>query len=129
MKNDENLTWEQVYKHWYLYAGQVPDRLQKPLSVKEIPVAYDREGIFYGFDWLPQKGYEHRKHLIETNITSFLLFTQPTNKGTIHTLQMLLEAKDDEERAAIWLYAFTKDIMDTAQGSALRFAYQINDVC
>lgn len=46
-----------------------------------------------------------RKQLIKDNLSQFLLFTRSTNKGTIRTAQMLVEAKDPEEIAAIWIAA------------------------
>ncbi len=129
MKKTEALTWEEVYNHWHTYTVCRSTTLLEPLSAHEIHVNFRGDAKFYGYDWLSQKEYEERKRVIDTNVTSFLLLTESTNKGTIRTVQMLAEARDDEERAAIWLYAVTREFMETARGSAYRFASQINGVC
>lgn len=128
MQNKSQVSWNEIYRHWKIYAHSSPAILNSPIILKEIHVDFsEQEGIFYGYDWLPTNEYSRRKTTIETNPLQFMYFTKPTNKGTIHTLQMLVDAKDDEERAAIWVYAFAKELSDCASGSTLRFAYQLCD--
>lgn len=52
-----------------------------------------------------------RKELIAENPTQFLYFTKPSNKGTIQTAEMLMEAQDEEERAAVWIGATAFELM------------------
>lgn len=128
MQNKSQVSWNEIYQHWKIYAHSGPVILNSPINLKEIHVDFpEHEGIFYGYDWLTRSEYMHRKELIEKDLVQFLYFTKPTNKGTMQTLQMLMEAKDDEERATIWIYAFAKELSDRASGSTLRFAYQLCD--
>jgi len=100
-------TWEEIYKHWELYSHYGPSVLIEPIVPVEVHIDYDpRNGIFYGYDWISNDNYVARKELIEKNLTEFIYFTKPTNIGTIHTLNMLVHSENDEERAAIWIYAF-----------------------
>ena len=107
------ISWEEIYRYWSLYADRGPVILNEPIRPTEIHVDFKRPDTYiYGYDWLSREEYLCRKKTIEKNPTEFLYFTQPTNKGTIHTLRMLMDAKDDEERAAIWIYAFAKELSD-----------------
>ena len=60
-----------------------------------------------------------RKELIEKNPISFLLFTKPTNRGTIQTAQMLIEAQNEEELAAVWIAATAKELSEYRGGSGV----------
>lgn len=126
MKKMDSFTWEQVYSHWQhnYYFG--PSILHNPIIPREIHVEYNRpDEIFYGYDWISNDEYERRKEIISTNPTQFLYFTEPTNKGTIHTLRMLVDAKDEEERAAVWMCAFAKEVMENHTGNIFRIADQL----
>ena len=50
--------------------------------------------------------------MIQKNPLGFLYFTQPTNKGTIQTVEILVTAKNEEELAAIWIAAISKELCD-----------------
>ncbi len=125
MKKLQPVTWEEIYRYWEVYARDMAGMGQMQNDLKEIHVDYER-GIFYGYDWLSQNEYVHREDLIRNNPTSFLLFTKPSNKGTIHTIQMLMEAQDEEEWTAIWICAFTKELMERVTGDNHRIANQIH---
>ena len=130
MQKSPQVSWNEIYKYWSLYASLGPSILNTPISLTEIHVDFTKTGsVFYGYDWLSQDEYNSRKELIEKNLSEFLYFTKATNKGTIHTLQMLMEANDEEERAAIWIYAFAKEISDVQGGNIQRYAYQLCNAC
>jgi hypothetical protein len=57
-----------------------------------------------------------KEQLIEKNPTQFLYFTKPTNKGTIQTAEMLMEARNEEELAAIWIAATAKELSEYRVG-------------
>lgn len=70
--------------------------------------------------------YNSRKEIIKNNVAHFLYFTKPTNKGTMHTLNMLMNSVNDEERAAIWIYSFAKEIYDhDYRGNINKYAYKL----
>jgi len=122
----ETVTWDEVYKQWKLYADCGPTIMNTPISLAEIHISYDNEmEEIYGYDWLRKEYYEQRKEFVEKNPINFLYFIQPTNKGTIHTIRMLVDAHDEEERAAIWLYAFASDILNGYFGKLGRYASQL----
>lgn len=111
MEKPEIPSWEEIYEYWRLYEPWEPNIMSSVIEPIEIHVdQYDKGTYFYGYDWLSQYDFEKRKETIEKNLTQFLYFTKPTNKGTMHTLRMLVDAIDDEERAAIWIYAFSKEL-------------------
>ena len=88
------------------------------------------KGAFYGYDWLTQEEYASRKTTIETNLMQFLYFTKTTNKGTMHTLNMLVNSVSDEERADIWIYSFAKEISEHhSSGNINRYAYELCTAC
>ena len=111
--NMDVVTWKEVYEYWRLYSMYGSSILNSPIEPIEIFVDYpNRESVFYGYDWLTRDRYYARKSTIENNVNQFLYFTEPTNKGTIHTLNMLVNSISDEERAAIWIYTFAKEISE-----------------
>ncbi|MBS5480311.1 MAG: hypothetical protein KHX46_04115 [Clostridiales bacterium] len=120
------ISWEEIYRYWSLYADRGPVILNEPIRPTEIHVDFKRPDTYiYGYDWLSREEYLCRKKTIEKNPTEFLYFTQPTNKGTIHTLRMLMDAKDDEERAAIWIYAFAKELSDMCCRGITQYLYPL----
>jgi len=82
-------------------------------------VKYNQEGYIYGFDCLQNKDARTRKELIEKDPIELLYFTRPTNKGTIHTAEMLMTAQDEEERAAIWIAATAKELCECRYGNGI----------
>ena len=106
-----------------------PSIMNMPILPSTIHVDYSKmSGIFYGYDWLSRSEYESRKSIIENNVAQFLYFTTPTNKGTMHTLNMLVNSVSDEERAAIWIYSFAKEVSERNNSSSIsRYTYELCD--
>jgi hypothetical protein len=129
MKELDAVSWEEVYDYWRIYSGHGPSILNLPISPTELYVDFCRHGgVFYGYDWLTHEQYDSRKATVENDVNEFLYFTKTTNKGTIHTLNMLINSVSDEERAAIWIYSFAKEISDHYnQGNIDRYAYKLRD--
>lgn len=75
-------------------------------------IEYKQDSYFYGFDWLQNEEAQKRQELIEKNPIQFLYFTKFTNKGTIQTAEMLMEAQNEEEIAAIWIAATAKELSE-----------------
>lgn len=127
MKRLDMVSWEEIYDYWRIYSMHGPSILNRPISPIELYVDFNKhDGIFYGYDWLTLEQYDSRKATIENNVVQFMYFTKPTNKGTIHTLNMLIDSVGDEERAAIWIYCFAKEISDRHnRGTIDRYAYQL----
>ncbi|MCD8038297.1 MAG: hypothetical protein LUE96_04350 [Lachnospiraceae bacterium] len=107
----EQMKWENVYQLWERGQYCFPEALDGPLFTESVFVKYERSDSFiYGYDWLEAEAARERKKLIEENPTEFLYFTKPTNKGTIQTAEMLIEAQSEEECAAIWIAATAKEL-------------------
>ena len=117
----EKMKWEDTYKLWQDGCYDFPDILSAPVAVEPVFVEYEREGnFFYGFDWLQNAIVPERKRLIQKKPLEFLYFTKPSNKGTIQTAEMLVEAQSDEERAAIWIAAIAKELSECGGGNSIR---------
>ena len=122
----ERMKWEEVYQLWKHGAYYFPQSLTEPLLVETVAVEYSGGGSFYGYDWLENTEAEQRKKMIQTNAAEFLYFTKPTNKGTIQTIEMLSEAIDEEERAAIWIAATAFELQNKHYANGIStFAYQM----
>lgn len=107
----KEMKWEDVYQLWEQGSYYFPKDLTAPLTAERVFVEYDYKGrYFYGYDWLEKEEAETRKTLIKNNPVEFICFTQPSNKGTIQTAEMLIESQDEEERAAIWIAATAKEL-------------------
>ena len=108
---NERLEWEDAYRLWKDGCYEFPEILQAPVDAETVFVKYDVDGCYlYGYDWLQNDMAQERKRLIQKGPVGFVLFTKPTNNGTIQTAEMLVEAQSDEERAAIWIAATAKEL-------------------
>ncbi len=96
----KQLQWADIYQSWKNLGYYFPNSLISPMDVEIIPIKYNQQGYIWGYDWIDKDEVQTRKQQIARNPIEFLYLTKPTNKGTIHTAEMLLAAKDEEERAA-----------------------------
>lgn len=115
----EQMKWEAVYELWKMNSYHFPKLLSDPVSVETIFVEYAQEGYIYGYDWLETVEVQERKQLVKNNPVQFLYFTKPTNKGTIQTAEMLFEARDEEELAAVWIAATAKELYEYHVGGGV----------
>lgn len=106
---------------WRMCGYHFPKALTEPVSAETVFVEYKQDGYIYGYDWLEVTEARERKQLIEKNPTQFLYFTKPTNKGTIQTAEMLMKARNEEERAAIWIAATAKELSEYRGGRNLGY--------
>lgn len=122
------MKWADVYKLWQIGSLYLPASLSAPMAPEVVAVDYKREDyLFYGYDWLYNADAQERKRIISHDPVAFMYFTKPSNKGTIMTLQMLTEAKNEEERAAIWIAATTFDLMRRQSiRNYARYAHEMN---
>lgn len=113
-KKIEEIKWEDIWNRWIAYIEIYEPKLRDPIEIKKIYVNYKEKGYFQGFDWINKKDFQKRVSYVSEKPMEFLYFGSSLNKGTLHTLEMLDEAKDNQEdRAAIWIAAFTKDILES----------------
>lgn len=115
----EHMKWKDIYKRWETRCFYYPNALTAPVSAETVFVEYKQDGYIYGYDWLETSEAQKRKQLISKNPLEFLYFTKPTNKGTIQTAEMLIEAQNEEELAAIWIAATAKELSGYGYGNGL----------
>lgn len=116
----EKMKWEDAYRLWNDGRYDFPEILSSPATAEPIFVEYEEDGYFYGFDWLQNNMVQERKWLIQKKPLEFLYFTKPSNKGTIQTAAMLVEAQSDEERAAVWIAATAKELSECGGENNIR---------
>lgn len=123
----EQMSWDSAYEIWKRGSYYFPESLSEPIIAEPVFVEYSQSGYLYGYDWLRNDEAHERKNLISTNPIQFLYFTKPSNKGTIQTAQMLEEAKNEEECAAIWIAATAFELADSnLENGASRYAHQLH---
>jgi len=116
----EQIEWKTVYETWKSGCYDFPDILSQPVKAETIFVDYKQDGYFYGYDWLSNENISARKDMIKNRLPEFLYFVRPSNKGTIQTAEMLTDAKDAEELAAIWIAATAKELSDSPADISVR---------
>lgn len=119
----EQMQWKDAYKLWkYGCLNFGPSKaLDSPMAAETVSVDYDVKGsYFYGFDWLSNEEARSRKKLIQNDPVQFVYFTRPTNKETMQTAEMLIEAQSEEELAAIWIAATGKELSENHAGKGVR---------
>ncbi len=123
----EHMKWENVYELWQRGRYYFPKALTDHVSVETVFVEYKQNGYIYGYDWLESEDAQKRKQLIENNPIEFLHFTKSTNKGTIQTAEMLIEAQNEEELAAVWIAATAKELSEYMIGNGVgRYANMLH---
>ncbi|MBS1401869.1 MAG: hypothetical protein HPZ79_02655 [Oscillospiraceae bacterium] len=115
----EQMKWENAYELWQRGSCYFPQALTAPVSAETVFVEYKQNGYIYGYDWLEAEDAQKRKQLIENNPIEFLYFTKPSNKGTIQTAEMLMEAQNEEELAAVWIAATAKELSEYMIGNGV----------
>lgn len=113
----EQMKWEAVYELWQNGSYYFSKALTASVSAETVFVEYKQSGYIYGYDWLENDMAQKRKQLIKNNPTQFLYFEAPSNKGTIQTAEMLIEAQNEEELAAIWIAATAKELSEYMRGN------------
>lgn len=108
----KQMKWKEAYSLWNENSYNFSEILSAPITAESVFVEYSQDGYIYGFDWLQNQAAQERKALIEKKPLEFLYFTQPTNKGTIQTAELLLNAQSEEELAAIWIAATAKELCE-----------------
>lgn len=108
----EQMKWEDVYELFNRGCYHFPKLLTEPVSAETVFVEYKQAGHIYGYDWLVTAEARERKQMIKKDPVQFLYFTEPTNKGTIQTAEMLMEAQNEEELAAVWVAATAKELYE-----------------
>lgn len=98
----QSMTWEDIYEHWSRNAKDYSPALLDPLPAERNYAWFLRDYKAFEFDWRSRR--EHKD--AQGNLVDFYM---SSNKGTKHTVEMLANTKDAEERAAIWIYAFLQD--------------------
>lgn len=127
MYKEIEYTWKEIYKDWGFEADRLPI-INEKLVVNEIPIENFKrpDEALYGLDWIQNELFASRTEGIKENPHGFLLFGDSLNKGTLTTLQYLVMADDQETRAAIWIYAFLRDVLqyrlDSWRGDVYRIA-------
>lgn len=117
----EQMKWEDIYELWKMESYRFPKALTAPVSAEMIFVKCERDDYYiYGYDWLETMKAQERKQLIKKSPTEFLYFTQPTNKGTIQTAEMLVDAQNEEELAAVWIAATANELSECRGGNSVR---------
>lgn len=111
---NKEITWENILYYWKKYANIYEPQLTLPINIEKIFVNYDNTGYFHGYDWIEKNNYQERIKYVSMKTIEFLCFGASLNKGTLHTLELLHKAQEcQDDYAAIWLAAFTKDMMNS----------------
>lgn len=99
-------TWKEVYETWKAISYRKP-MVNKKLLVNKIKVNQrEREGSSsYNLDWVLTEDLANRTG-------GSAISGDGLNKGALRTLKYLVETEDEETRAAIWIYAFVRDITE-----------------
>lgn len=105
------IKWKDVYRRWEYGSYYFPKILTAPVSVDRVFVKYEKkDSYFYGYDWMDSWDAAATKKSILEDPAGFICFSKPPDQGIIHTAQMLVESQSQEERAAIWIAATSKEL-------------------
>jgi hypothetical protein len=69
------------------------------------------ESSFFGYGWPTNNSAIRIKDILERDATQLYFMQIEPTRGRFHTVNMMMCAESDEERAAIWINSFVNDIM------------------
>ena len=119
MNNYDKYKWKEIYNYCSYYAMTYLNFNSLKIETVEVEQLKDDYRIG-GYDWDTIKNIEYKVDVIKRSPSEFLVCCDSVNKGTLHTVKLLDNAKDDEERFAIWLYAFTFELLEYRMYPATR---------
>lgn len=130
-KEIEEIKWKDIWDCWIDYIDIYAPKLRDTFEIKKIYVNYKGKGYFHGYDWINKDNYQKRVAFVSEKPIEFLCFGTSLNKGTLHTLEMLDKSKDNkEDQAAIWIAAFTKDLLESMpyewRGKGYNILHKVN---
>lgn len=129
----EQIKWAQVYEIWEninYESYELSDILKAPLNFKTLYAENVRMSTLdpYEYIWLSNKDALSSCRKITDNPTQKFYFEHPY-KGTAHTAKMLIEAKDEEEAAAVWIAATAVELLECdLKGNINRLIYPLKSV-
>ena len=134
MRNENFITWEEIYKLWKSICEYSYDDLLEKVNVIKIPIESSKlpSGQFMkGYDWIRNNYLKTRIKYVTESPIEFLLFGEKCNKGTLTTAEYLDKAGEDLDLlSAIWIYAASKDVLDRLpdkwRGDMYRVLYSIH---
>ena len=118
------LTWERIYKYWQVHSDwDFEKSLARPLIFKNEYLCLDDElSTSFDYSWCsPQKLNEHVAAISE-QLRGGYSHDEHRYKGVSYMLELLATTESDEERAALWIYAHSHDILKH-EVSASAFQY------
>lgn len=112
MKKSEEITWKEIYEDCK-YLSLNPFKLSNPVEIEKVYVrSYSKNYYIEGYDWDTKDKIKHKIEVLDRSPAEFFVFCDAVNKGTLSTIKLLNSAKSEEERVAIWLYAFTNELLN-----------------
>ena len=108
----ERLTWKQIYELWEADNLLSYFDINDPLDCEIVKVDCKPGFYVYQYDWAAKKSMQELRNDPDFDLSSI----ERINKGSAHTIKMLLTAQDEEELAAIWIAATAKELGDCRLG-------------
>lgn len=103
------VTWEKIYAVWKKY--DLSGAIANP-DVVDIKIDFHMKDYYiFGYDWL---GAGYFDEPVISDHYRFSYRITHANGGTVTTAEYLADAKNDEERAAIWIIATSREIRENA---------------
>jgi len=115
--NYENIQfqWCELYEKWKDICELTFADILKPINVRDVKVLnYKRDdSYFFGYDWVSNVFLKERIDYVSNRPVDFLHSSNCLNKGTLQTLEHLVDDNNNIELlASIWIYAYTKDLLE-----------------
>lgn len=123
------LKWKTIYKYWQVHSDwDFEKNLARPLIFKNEFLSVDDElSTSFDYSWCaPEKLSEHVAAISE-QLRGGYAHDEHRYKGISYMLELLATAENDEERAALWIYAHSHDFLKR-EISASAFQY-LSEIC
>ena len=104
----DSFSWDDIYSHWRLSSREGLNIVDNYPAVCKVKVQYSGRGRIYSHFWMESKQIYS---LVDefSKMVSVPLYQQNTafsDERVMRTAELMIQSRNDEERAAIWLFVF-----------------------
>ena len=111
-KSFEKMKWEDIYSYWKVSTEGYMNIVNRAPLPSKIAVDSSGNNRIYTYLWLNRGQLDEVKSEMKhmTVFSDFRFRNTPTDERVMRAADLMVQAKSDEERAAIWMWIFCSSL-------------------
>lgn len=117
----EKIEWEDIFLYWQSICEHRFPSLLDTITPYYVNLTKETVDIF-SYEWVSAESFIRETDIVIRNPDIYGKYTIQKRKATRNTLQLLCETKNRKISAALWIYVFTRHLIDGDAVSGENFA-------